>query len=82
MGRWFRRGRWVMRSITCPDCKGTNVAEIMYGLPSQKFMEELDKDENKDKYQLGGCCISDDDPAFSCNECGYMFGLRKHYEDD
>ena len=38
----------------CPNCEGTNVAEIMYGLPTQEFMEELDKEENKDKYQLGG----------------------------
>ena len=82
MGKGFRRGRWAMSSITCPDCKGTNVAEIMYGLPSQEFMEELDKDENKDKYQLGGCCISDDDPAFSCNDCGFLFGNREDEENE
>ena len=52
----------------CPNCKGTNVAEIMYGYPSSKFLDELKKDENKGKYQLGGCCISNDDPAFSCND--------------
>ena len=67
---------------TRPNCKGTNIAEIMYGYPSSEFLDELKKDENKGKYQLGGCCISSDDPAFSCNDCGHMFGYRKHYENE
>nr|MBC8251443.1 hypothetical protein [Candidatus Nitrosopelagicus sp.] len=60
-----------------------NVAEIMYGLPSQEFLEELKKKENKEKYRLGGCCISNNDPKYSCNECGFLFGLREddEYED-
>ena len=66
----------------CPNCKGTNVAEIMYGLPCHEFMEELGKDENKGKYALGGCCVSDNDPKYSCNECGYLFGHREDYDDD
>ena len=70
-----------MTEKTYPDCKGTYIAEIMYVYPSSKFLDELKKDENKGKYQLGGCSISNDDPAFSCNDCGYMFGLRRHYED-
>ena len=82
MGKGFRRGRRVMSPITCPNCKGTNVAEIMYGYPSSEFLDELKKDESKGKYQLGGCCISSDDPAFSCNDCGHMFGYRKHYENE
>jgi hypothetical protein len=66
---------------TCPNCNETNVAEIMYGLPTQEFMEELDKEKNKGKYRLGGCCISNDDPAFSCNDCGNLFGNREEEED-
>ena len=69
-----------MTEKTCPNCNGTNVAEIMYGLPTQKFMEELDKEKNKGKYRLGGCCISNDDPAFSCNDCGELFGHREEEE--
>jgi hypothetical protein len=65
---------------TCPNCNGTNVAEIMYGLPTQEFMEELDKEKNKGKYRLGGCCISNDDPAFSCNDCGELLGHREEEE--
>ena len=45
-------------------------AEILY-------LDLLKKDENKGKYQLGGCCISNDDPAFSCNDCGFLFGHRE-----
>ena len=70
-----------MTERTCPNCNGTNVAEIMYGLPTQEFMEELDKEKNKGKYRLGGCCISNDDPAFSCNDCGCLFGHREEEED-
>ena len=54
-----------MKSITCPNCNGTNIAEIMWGLPSGKFMEEYNKEKNKGKYRLGGCCISNDDPALN-----------------
>ena len=69
-----------MSEQICPNCKGTNVAEIMYGYPSSKFLDELKKDENEGKYQLGGCCISNDDPTFSCNDCGFLFGLREDEE--
>ena len=30
-----------MTEKTCPDCKGTNIAEIMYGYPSSKFLDEF-----------------------------------------
>ena len=71
-----------MSEQICPNCKGTNVAEIMYGYPSSKFLDDLKKDENKGKYQLGGCCISNDDPAFSCNDCGFLFGNREDEESE
>jgi len=66
-----------LQNKQCPSCKGRNIAEIMYGLPTQEFMEELGKDGNKEKYQLGGCCISNNDPKYSCNDCGFLFGNRE-----
>ena len=69
-----------MTEKKCPSCEGINIAEIMYGYPSSEFLDELKKEENKGKYQLGGCCISNDDPAFSCNDCGFVFGNRKDQE--
>ena len=74
-------GANTMTEKTCPSCNGTNVAEIMYGYPSSQFLDEMKKDENKGKFQLGGCCISNDDPAFSCNDCGNLFGNREEEED-
>ena len=64
----------------------TPAEEIELGNQVQTMMnlteDGLKKDESKGKYQLGGCCISSDDPAFSCNNCGHMFGYRKHYENE
>ena len=73
-----------MTERTCPNCNGTNVAEIMYGYPSsptQNVYGGIRQDEkNKGKYRLGGCCISNDDPAFSCNDCGELLGHREEEE--
>ena len=69
-----------MTKKTGPNCNGTNVAEIMYWLPTQEFMKELDKEKNKGKYRLRGCCISYDDPSFSCNDCGELSGHRDEEE--
>ena len=52
----------------CPRCKGKNIAKLIWGLPSCKFLEEMDKEENKNKYQLRGCIVSGDDPEFYCND--------------
>ncbi len=41
----------------CPNCKGTDIAEWVFGLPTQEFLEEWDKDEVKKKFCLGGCCV-------------------------
>ena len=32
-----------MTEKTCPNCNGTNVAEIMYGYPSSQFLDETRK---------------------------------------
>ncbi len=57
----------------CPNCKRKNIAKLVWGLPSYKFLEEIDKEENKGKYQLRGCCVSNNDPEFYCNDCGEEF---------
>ena len=46
----------------CPHCKGKNIARLVWGLPHYKFLEEMNKEENKGKYQLRGCCVSSNDP--------------------
>ena len=62
-----------MSSTICPHCKGKNIVIQVWGLPSDKFLEEMDKEENKGKYQLRGCCVSDNDPDYCCNDCGEEF---------
>ena len=48
----------------CPLCKSTTgIREIFYGLPDGPVDEK--------KYEVGGCCISDNDPSAKCIECGW-----------
>jgi len=35
--------------------------EIAYGFPGAEF--------DFDKYEVGGCCVSDNDPDFKCMKC-------------
>ena len=60
-------------TIICPHCKGKNIAIQVWGLPSCDFLEEMDKEENKGKYQLRGCIVSGDAPNYCCNDCGEEF---------
>ena len=49
---------------TCPDCSSsTGLREIVYGLPDGPIAEE--------KYVIGGCCVTDNDPTLKCIECGW-----------
>ena len=42
-------GANTMTEKTCPNCNGTNVAEIMYGYPSSQFLDEMKKSKEKQK---------------------------------
>lgn len=59
----------------CPKCGSKNVARIMYGM--LLFSDELMQKINSGKIILGGCCISNMDPKYHCNECGERFGYPK-----
>ena len=52
----------------CPQCDSRRVARILYGMPA--FNEELRRQIEEGEVVLGGCCVSDDDPAWQCVECG------------
>ena len=56
--------------IACPSCTATNPLEILYGLPSH----EMQRAEFEGAIALGGCIISDDNPAYRCRDCGHEFG--------
>jgi hypothetical protein len=54
----------------CPRCSSTDIAEIVWGLVD---VDSFNKEEDKCKYVFRGCCVSDNDPEFSCNNCGEEF---------
>ena len=53
--------------MKCPRCGSKNIAEILYGLPD--YNEELQSEIKEGKLRLGGCCASELDPKYYCNDC-------------
>ena len=51
----------------CPQCGKYSIAKILYGM--QPTTDALDKKMAEGKVVLGGCIISDDDPAWMCTYC-------------
>ncbi|NCZ46414.1 MAG: hypothetical protein EBX59_02395 [Betaproteobacteria bacterium] len=47
--------------LICPACNSPEVKEIAYGFPGSEF--------DFDKYEVGGCCVTDNDPDFKCMKC-------------
>jgi len=45
--------------VICPNCQTDQVKEIIYGLPD---IENFDFE----KYEVGGCCVTQDDPRYLC----------------
>ncbi len=52
---------------SCPVCKSTKIANILYGMPvyNEKFANDMDSG----KIVIGGCCITDNDPKWQCVDC-------------
>ena len=53
----------------CPKCGSGEIVPIVYGYPLESLMEEA----KQGKVELGGCCVSDNDPDFKCKSCGSEF---------
>ena len=48
----------------CPGCGASgSIQEIVYGMPGSDF--------EFDKYIVGGCCVTENDPDIGCKECGW-----------
>lgn len=62
--------------FVCPKCGSKNTVRIVYGYPSKKTLEIA----KNSKVILGGCIISDNDPAWHCNDCQNRWGNREDYE--
>jgi len=55
----------------CPMCGGTDIAMILWGLPSDELLQS--KKVKKKKIVLGGCCVTNNDPKLECNDCGWRY---------
>ena len=55
----------------CPKCGGTDIAMILYGLPSDS--ESLKEKVKKKKIVFGGCIVSKNNPELECNDCGWRY---------
>ena len=62
----------------CPFCGSKIIATYMYGMPV--YSEQLMKKIEEGKTILGGCCISDNDPVYSCFACRTDF--YKSFDSD
>lgn len=61
--RHFRR-----KPSVCPLCGSRRVATLLYGFPA--MTPELERALADGRIRLGGCCVSDTDPAWECADCG------------
>jgi len=55
----------------CPSCGGADIAMILYGLPSDEFLNS--KKVKQKKIVLGGCVVGCNDPKLECNDCGWRY---------
>ena len=62
----------VLEGMTeCPMCGGTDIAMILYGLPSDELLQS--KKVKEKKIVLGGCVVRRDNPKLECNDCGWKY---------
>ena len=66
--RWQVTGK--QKGPACPSCGTASAVRIVYGLPSSDAGEAEDRGE----IALGGCCIDEDCPIWSCRNCGHRWG--------
>ena len=53
-----------LRTASYPSCGAVgSLREIVYGMPGPDF--------DFDKYIVGGCCVTENDPDIGCKECGW-----------
>ena len=53
----------------CPRCESDHVVPIAYGFPGREMFEEAERGD----IELGGCCVTGDDPNWICRECGHRW---------
>ena len=60
--------------MKCPECSSSSVAKILWGY--YEDVNSLDDALEKKEIVLGGCCVTDNDPKYKCNDCNHQWGER------
>ena len=71
LGKPIKKSKIRIGKFTfCPKCSEMGkVNEILYGMPL--------RDYNQEKYVLGGCCITDNDPEIQSTACDWIGMLEE-----
>jgi len=51
--------------VSCPECGSKNVVPILYGLPDEEAIKQVDQG----KVVLGGCSLFESMPTIHCKKC-------------
>ena len=60
--------------MKCPNCGKSSIAEIFWGYPGD--VDLMKESIEKKEIVLGGCCVTDNDPKWECNDCNHRWGER------
>jgi hypothetical protein len=60
--------------LKCPNCGKSSIAEIFWGYPGD--VDLMKESIEKKEIVLGGCCVTDNDPKWECNDCNHRWGER------
>ena len=53
----------------CPECKATEIVDIVYGYPTEETLQSWFKKE----IELGGCIIGKKNPHHKCKKCEHQW---------
>lgn len=53
----------------CPECKATEIVDVVYGYPSEEILQSWFKKE----IELGGCIIGKQNPSHKCKKCEHQW---------
>ena len=60
-------------AVKCDACGSTDVMRIVYGEVGFPIDPRVDDDGHM--LMPGGCCVSEDSPAWACSACSSQFGV-------
>jgi len=63
------------KKYKCPKCRGMTGVRIIYGYPGPELCEASKRGE----VELGGCCLTGDDPDFKCKACRHKWRFQQSH---